>query len=41
MAGYTLTEKAREIIVAILTRNDAERIAIFWLLCTGRGRREE
>jgi uncharacterized protein len=29
MAGYTLTEKAREIIVAILTRHDAERIAIF------------
>ncbi|MDN7025446.1 nucleotidyltransferase family protein [Methanoculleus sp. FWC-SCC1] len=29
MAKYTLTKKARETIVAILTRNDAERIAIF------------
>jgi predicted nucleotidyltransferase len=29
MAKYTLTKKVRETIVAILARNDAERIAIF------------
>ncbi|MCT8336564.1 hypothetical protein FKB36_03385 [Methanoculleus sp. Afa-1] len=29
MAGRTLTRTAREAIVAILTRNDAEWIAIF------------
>ena len=29
MAGRTLTRAARETIVAILTRNDAEWIAIF------------
>ncbi len=29
MAKYTLTKKVRETIIAILARNDAERIAIF------------
>ncbi|WP_332450056.1 hypothetical protein [Methanoculleus sp.] len=35
MAGRTVTRTARETIVAILTRNDAEWIAIFGFYARG------